>query len=425
MGSFADLRKHLRPLDWVLLAVLASAVLLLLLEAGFYLVRWTEPFPPFGKSILDQRERWITPVLGGLWLAWAAQTLWRAGRRGLNAPSLLIVYFFSLLAVYVASLGWEMGLPLLNGLFDFGPQTPTEVSVHEWREHTIHGYRYGDSSYVGAVVSRVDHPAERVGISWQGCELPKSLAPSPHATIVMGRGAFGAAWYQPRIACKPLQIEERALFDSFRVGRGRPIAIFALADNYRDQDERDRAWDLQRRNLVDTMTKLADGKAGTVEEGVKDVKRYTDFFEREELATLNNILDGLFVGPESKHRKVGQQALAHVKWVIDLHSEEAVVAPWVQTLEKSALDPEIVMVRYAHHRALPRGISCPRCRPLLDQDLDKKVLRLLLGDQALRPNSQETIFVADGKGHRLFQAGLTEAGRIPELAQALAAPAAP
>ena len=428
MGAIGRFLKGLGFLDRVLVLAMSLGALLGLVYLGFAVARGAlDPFPTYGQR-LDGAKTWLLRIYGGFYLLWAAFVFARALRR--DNLILHLLYVFMLIPWGISYWCWGAGLYVINGLFDRGPLTPTEMHLQRITASSSKG-RYGvgsgPTSY-GAHVNRLDHPDEEVTFSWPGCSLPKGAFRSSRITMFFGQGALGVPWFEPRVLCRPLPIDERPLFDSFRVGRGQPLAIFSLADNYRGQDELDRAWDVQRRNLIDAMTELAAGKSWTVEAGVKNVKRYTDFFEREELAALNNILDGMYVGSEAKDRKtqqkIGQQALAYVKHVIDLHSEDTLVAPWLRAIEKSAADTQIIMVRYAHHRALPRGISCLHCRALLQQDLDKQVLQLLAGEQDLWKSLPTGIFVADGKGHRLFQARLTEAGRIPELAQTLAAPAA-
>lgn len=431
MGDLAVVRKHLRILDWLLLGAFAGALLLFLADGIFYIASgWAERYETFGKTVLDRADPWVPRVLGCLWLAWIIQTLRRAARRGLGAWDVILVGFFSLLTLYIASLCWQMGLAFLNGLLDTGPKQPVEVVVRDWHSIKTRSARWGVSAEARATVSRVGHLDERVGIRWWGCDLPKGVDPSPHAAIMMGQGAFGAPWYGPRVTCRPLRVDEYPLFKSFHLARGKPIAIFSLSERGPADIEWEGKRTRQRNLLVQNLSDLAAGDTRVIEghkmywafeSGVDMVRLYTDFLDDGQKARLDQMLEEMHTATKSERQRIGQRAIGYVEEILDAQNEEKALAPWLKALQASSVDLEIALVRRGQYRGPGAVSACTGCKALVESDLDDRIVRILPQASGLWDGDTWRVWVADGNGQLVLRADLAERGRIGELATALAA----
>ena len=229
-----------RILDRAFLIAVLSGFGMLMIALVFYAYyNDYDPFPTFGGDArLDHISHWILLAVGGLGLAWAISF----GRRYMRRPDLpnpIPGFALGLAGVFVAACGWDLAIPTLNAVLDFGPKvvTPVHVQGRFITEYsTAHGTKLPARQ---AVVNRLDHPDEAVEVSWPKCNKVGGI-PSRLVTIKLGRGAFGVPWFSRAIGCRRLTFDE-PLFDDFYLGKGRAAVLVSKvgeAGNSKGEAER-------------------------------------------------------------------------------------------------------------------------------------------------------------------------------------------
>jgi hypothetical protein len=406
---------------------LAFLVLALVSFIGSLLIdafkRTLIPFPTFGGT--------FTRVEG--WIGVAALVLWASAivnvyRAVVASPAATeestgtkAVMLFSFVAGLLALCGWIVSttaLPVYNALLDLSPLTSTPVLVHNASERSFSTFKYGTGHDRLAVVSRLDHPDERVTIDWKGCPIPSFRDTSPFATLRLGRGAIGVPWISLPIECHPLAISDKPLFGGTFLGKGGPVVLAII-----EFDDPETEANLTRA-VTAALTRfdaIASGGSDAFRSSVEDTIAGAAILGSDIEQQLRAIWDPVFGGPPGADAKAAARCSRELIQTRTVKMDRAhVFGLWEQKVDAVAPDVPIVVIYQGDPGKHLPEYRCPRCTVLSAEAVDPDVFRVFTGSAGLG-FGEPRVLLADAAGRRTFEAPLLDTAQIAKFAQRLGA----
>jgi hypothetical protein len=406
---------------------LAFLVLALVSFIGSLLIgafkRTFSPFPTFGGTFA-RAEAWIGVAALILWAS-AVVNIYRAvvaspaaTEESTGAKALML---FSFVAGLLALCGWiasTAALPVYNALLDFSPLTSTPVLVHSAGEHSFSTFKYGTGYDRLAVVSRLDHPDERVTIDWKGCPIPSFRDTSPFAALRLGRGALGVPWISLPIECHPLAISDKPLFGGTFLGKGGPVVLAII-----EFDDPETEANLMRA-VAAALTRfdaITSGRSEAFRSSVEDTIAGAAILGSDIEQQLRAIWHPVFGGPPGADAKAASRRSREVIQTKAAKTDRAhIFGLWKQKADAVAPEVPIVAIYQGDPGKHLPEYQCPRCTVLSTEAVDPDVFHVFTASTALG-FGEPRVLLADAAGRRTFEAPLSDTAQLPRFAQRLGA----
>ena len=303
------------------------------------------------------------------------------------------------------------GLDCLNAWLDFSAPKPIRVLVHRrWTER--HRGKTGYHSVFFAEISRLDHAGPNFTVPWDSCKVSPSGPASPFATVRVGSGAFGIPWMSLPVECHPLEVSDRPLAKGVTLGRGAPVVLVTVGSldgpEYLDDGAK---------TLLDRIEALPFLSALVASDYDLHAHRVVEVeigkargFTGQERAQLIQILKPFGEVDDAARTKLIDRALEFARTTMQRNLARATVTKWIDSIGHACPGVPKVIVYAGSKPDWASSVSGENCEMVRVQDIDHDIGALFMREE--KSWHDDSFYVADGKGKRVFSAPVSELERL-------------